>query len=358
MVKQLKPKKGPIMFFKNIQLAKNPFFKTLNLDRHSSLSFLTSRTTNKDIMPSGRASAELVMDAMLNGLSEEIKKTVLAPTYRKSSDGKWVNSEEMTLMLNKVKEFDKGKISPETARALWDYFLLYRFVDARALQQLGESLGKSPMEIDEAHLHNGSIKLPESIANYQPFPEIMRRDVTQQNTEIPAMVCALGLKSGVDLIVEVGCGRGAALPAVARLLQPKQLVAIDPDLELLAIARENNKYVTDKIYPGDVRRLPFANNSVDILLDFGVLYHISHSDLGLQEIARVLKPGGKYMHETRLSQFLSHPIRVAKHGRYGRSRTLPFIAVGGKLKKDRYRGLWSTRVKARETSSNRFGYAQ
>ena len=127
MVKQLKPKKGPIMFFKNIQLAKNPFFKTLNLDRHSSLSFLTSRTTNKDIMPSGRTSAELVMDAMLNGLAAEIKKTVLAPTYRKSSDGKWVNPEEMTLVLKRVKELEKGKISPETAKALWDYFLLYKF---------------------------------------------------------------------------------------------------------------------------------------------------------------------------------------------------------------------------------------
>ena len=164
------------MLFKNIQMAKNPFFKTLNLDRHSNLSFLTFRTTNKDIMPSGRPSAELVMDAMLNGLNEEIKKTVLAPTYRKSSDGKWVNPEEMTLVLKKVKDLEKGKIPPETAKALWDYFLLYKFVDARALQQLGETLGKSRQEIDEAHLGKGFIKLPESIANYQPFPEIIRRD--------------------------------------------------------------------------------------------------------------------------------------------------------------------------------------
>lgn len=286
------------------------------------------------------------MIAMLNGLGAEIKKTVLAPTYRKSSDGKWVNPEEMTLMLSRVKELEKGKIFPATAKTLWDYFLRYKFVDARALQQLGETLGKNPLEIDEAHVRNGFIKLPESIANFQPFPEVIRRDVTQQNKEIPAMVWALGLKRGVDLIVEVGCGRGAALPAIARLLLPKELVAIDPDPELLAIARENNKHVTDKIYPGDVRRLPFADNSVDIILDFGVLYHISHSDLGLKEIARVLKPGGKFMHETRLSQFFSHPFRVAKHGRYGRSRTIPFIAVAGILKKDKYRGLWSTMVKA------------
>lgn len=332
------------MFFKNIQMTNNSFFKTFNLAEHSSLSFLTFRKT-RDTKSNQRQSDELVMEAMLNRLSEKIKKTVLASTCQKSGHGKWVQPLEMILMLNKVKELEKGKIYPSTAKVIWDFFLSYKFVDARALQQLGETLGKSCLEIDEAHVKNGLIKLPESIANYQPFPEILRRDATQQNTEIPAMVWALGLKCGVDLIVEVGCGRGAALPAVAKLLQPKELVGIDPDLELLAIARENNKNVTDKIYPGDVRRLPFADNSVDILLDFGVLYHISYADLGLKEIARVLKPGGKFMYETRLSQFLSHPFRVVKHGRYGRSRTIPFLAVDQVLKKDRYRGLWSTKVK-------------
>lgn len=291
------------------------------------------------------------MNAILNGLDAEIEKTVSAHTFRNRGAGKWVTPAEMALLLGRITQQEQGKISPDMATALWRYFLDYQFVDARALQQLGESLGKTSAEIDAAHVSNGFIKLPESIANYQPFPEIIRRDLTQQNREIPAMVWALGLARGGDLFVEVGCGRGPALPAISRLLQPKELVAIEPDPELLAKARDNNKHVTDKIYPGDVRRLPFADNSVDMLLDFGVLYHISHADLGLKEIARVLKPGGKFIHETRLSQFMSHPFRVAKHGRYGRSRTIPFLAVEGILKKDRYRGLWSTRVKRGQVAS-------
>lgn len=46
---------------------------------------------------------------------------------------------------------------------------------------------------------------------------------------------------------------------------------------------------------GDARKLPFEDNSVDIVLFFGPLYHLDQKDrkIALSEAYRVLKPGGK-----------------------------------------------------------------
>jgi ubiquinone/menaquinone biosynthesis C-methylase UbiE len=62
--------------------------------------------------------------------------------------------------------------------------------------------------------------------------------------------------------------------------------------------------------------MPFADESIDIVIDFGTLYHIARSPAALDEIARVLVPGGAFVYETKASQFLSHPVR-------SRGRRLP-----------------------------------
>jgi hypothetical protein len=61
---------------------------------------------------------------------------------------------------------------------------------------------------------------------------------------------------------------------------------------------------------------------------------VAAPDRALNEIARVLAPGGRFVHETRLSQRLAHPIR---------SRTrLPWRAAP-RLTRDRTAVLWSAR---------------
>jgi ubiquinone/menaquinone biosynthesis C-methylase UbiE len=43
---------------------------------------------------------------------------------------------------------------------------------------------------------------------------------------------------------------------------------------------------------GDIARLPFDDNTADLVLATDVIEHIDHDDVALHEIARVLKPGG------------------------------------------------------------------
>jgi ubiquinone/menaquinone biosynthesis C-methylase UbiE len=64
-----------------------------------------------------------------------------------------------------------------------------------------------------------------------------------------------------------------------------------------------------ELVPGDVRRMPFPDGAFDLVMDFGTCYHIARASQALSEVARVLTPGGLFVHETPLSQILSHPAR-------------------------------------------------
>jgi len=180
---------------------------------------------------------------------------------------------------------------------------------------------------------------------YVPFPDVARRNGWQESLELPTMVWALQLPGG-GRVLEVGCGRGVALPVLSRLLQPRRLVGLDVDTSLLGRARERVKPLgrAVELRAGDVRELPFADASFDLVVDFGTCYHVARRAQALREVARVLADGGRFVHETRLSQLLSHPVRS-----WGRE--LPWDAVA-ELVVERRALLWASRVK-RATSCRR-----
>jgi ubiquinone/menaquinone biosynthesis C-methylase UbiE len=124
------------------------------------------------------------------------------------------------------------------------------------------------------------------------------------------MIRALGLPAR-GRVLEVGCGRGVALPVLSRLLRPSRLVGLDLNGGFLDAARSRLREtgIAAGLVPGDVRHLPFPDASFDLIIDFGTCYHIARAEVALGEIARVLAPGGLFVEETPLSQLLSHPLR-------------------------------------------------
>jgi ubiquinone/menaquinone biosynthesis C-methylase UbiE len=173
---------------------------------------------------------------------------------------------------------------------------------------------------------------------YRPFPNEEGRNHRQENWELPAMVRALGLASR-QRILEIGCGQGIALPVLSRLCEPERLVGIDIDSRLIDLARRRLRQedISASVVVGDARELPFEDASFDLVVDFGTLYHIGLPHLAIQEVARVLEPGGLFAHETRLSQLLSHPIRSA-------GRSIPWSSTS-ELKPARWTPLWATRCR-------------
>jgi ubiquinone/menaquinone biosynthesis C-methylase UbiE len=145
---------------------------------------------------------------------------------------------------------------------------------------------------------------------YRPFPNEAGRNARQEMLEVPILVRLLQLPRQAR-VLEIGCGRGIALVPLARLLRPARLVGLDIEREFLAEARDrvDTAGVTAELVPGDARALPFPDRSFDLVVDFGTCYHIARAHEALAEAARVLAPGGQFVHETPLSQFLSHPVR-------------------------------------------------
>ena len=182
----------------------------------------------------------------------------------------------------------------------------------------------------------------ESADEYVPFGNVETRNGLQERIEIPLMIKALSIPKGLR-ILEVGCGRGVALPVFLERLEPAELWGVDVDPSLVRVARERIAAgrLNATVVEGDVRSLPFPSARFDLVIDFGTCYHVSGGRQGsrraLEEIARVLVPGGRFVHETPLAQHLAHPIRSF-------ARTLPWTEAPFAF--HRTGGLWSMRSKA------------
>jgi len=157
------------------------------------------------------------------------------------------------------------------------------------------------------------------------------------------LVKALEL-SGPERVLDVGCGRGLALIAVAKVLTTGKAVGIDlwsaKDLSgnnvSNALTNAALEGVADRVEveTADMRALPFANASFDAVISMTAIHNVpdrAGRDKALTEIARVLKPGG------RAAIFdILHPFGYAKvlrrHGlAVERSGLLFYWSVPGRI---------------------------
>ena len=102
-----------------------------------------------------------------------------------------------------------------------------------------------------------------------------------------AMVDHYGLKPG-DRVLDVGCGKGFLLYDFTRVLPGIEVVGID----VSEYAIENAKAeVTDLVQVGHARKLPFEDNSFDLVVSINTLHNLYCHDLhkALKEIQRVGK---------------------------------------------------------------------
>ena len=94
-------------------------------------------------------------------------------------------------------------------------------------------------------------------------------------------------------ILDIGCGNGRNMTNVVEGRE-HQFKGIDSCQEFIDIAVKNGKDVA----LGDMCQLPFEDNSFDAILSIASFHHLStpeRREKGIQEMFRVLKPGGKIL---------------------------------------------------------------
>jgi ubiquinone/menaquinone biosynthesis C-methylase UbiE len=110
--------------------------------------------------------------------------------------------------------------------------------------------------------------------------------------------------------LELGCGTGFfSLNLVSGgVIAPDGLAVTDISPGMVKVAARNAKSLGFTVdgRVADAERLPFDDDSFDLVVGHAVLHHIPDLDQTMREILRVLKPGGRFV-------FAGEPTR---HGEY------------------------------------------
>jgi len=98
-------------------------------------------------------------------------------------------------------------------------------------------------------------------------------------------------------VLEVGCGAGLITVALAR--NGHIVDALDPATTMLQMTRDHaaDQGVQDRVrtYFADVHALPFEEQTFDLAIAIGVIPWLHSERVALQEMQRVLKPGGRLL---------------------------------------------------------------
>ena len=94
-------------------------------------------------------------------------------------------------------------------------------------------------------------------------------------------------------VLEVGCGLGTMAMNWAQRGAKVHAVDLTPQAVALTTRRFQLFDLPGRISCGDARRLPFGDDSFDYVYSWGVLHHSPEIQHSLDEIFRVLRPGGE-----------------------------------------------------------------
>lgn len=88
-------------------------------------------------------------------------------------------------------------------------------------------------------------------------------------------------------ILDVGCGTGANLEMLAQFGEPE---GVDVSIDALDFCQTRGLH---NVRQGEAEHLPYEDKAFDLVTGLDVVEHLDNDVAGLQEMRRVLRPGGK-----------------------------------------------------------------
>lgn len=141
-----------------------------------------------------------------------------------------------------------------------------------------------------------------------------------------------------DVVLDLGCGNGRLYQIFTDL--PISYIGIDQSEELLVLARK--QFREGKFVQGSMLSIPLEEKSVHVIFCIAALQHIPGLDFqqkALEEMKRVLKPGGKVIlsNWNLFGDWGLKQVRVGKYQDLGSGDFLvPWRDAGGAVLGERY----------------------
>lgn len=137
--------------------------------------------------------------------------------------------------------------------------------------------GSYQFEKLEGRRHEANMLKERANMRLDGFPELLLRHGFTHNSKV----------------LEVGTAQGVRAQMISEKFPECQIIAIDRSSELINSSTKPNL----KFQFADVYELPFADNEFDFVYARLVFMHLSDPNKALQNIFRVLKPGGRLLIE-------------------------------------------------------------
>ena len=109
-------------------------------------------------------------------------------------------------------------------------------------------------------------------------------------------------------VLEIGCGSGNGTKLIKKYFQTNEIHAIDLDSRMIALAKRHNKDTSIHFQIADAANLAYKDNFFDAAFDFGIIHHIPNWKNCLNELERVVKPGGELILEDLSIESFSTPF--------------------------------------------------
>lgn len=175
----------------------------------------------------------------------------------------------------------------------------------------------------------------------------MHRDIVQRSLDL-----ALVVAPSPENVLDVGCGTGQLLRLLAaRVPRARALVGVDPAQGMIDVAEKSAADDRLRFLLGTSEHLEFSDASFDLVVSTTSFDHWADRRKGLDECARVLRPGGHLVLADLISPLLGPTTVFPRHRDRARTpkRTESLLLAAG-FRHVRWHHVYEHVIKAAEAT--------